>query len=300
VKNFIDDGFTYSVIPQFTLDLGGVYAYIGPPGYISNKSDSKNLLEIRPDANKNVKTSSDISFSIDILENSYITKNFKRSRYNYISFDYIERGDILLALSQKPQPQSILEDADVILNSRPTNSIKEYFYNRRGLDLNILGLASKSSGTASAKIDNLKFVETDMIPFFLLGTESRINQKVQTPLGAVAPFIDYGETEFAFLDLLEISETIFSPLQNPTVVVTPNNTVTYTTNEDIKGVGVGVSDFGIVGELTQGVSVGGGLSVFNPGTEQQKGGGISYQDSTSALEQLNSAKSTNGTEGLSD
>jgi hypothetical protein len=116
----------------------------------------------------------------------------------------------------------------------------------------------------------------------------------------VAPFIDYGETEFAFLDLLEISETIFSPLQNPTVVVTPNNTVTYTTNEDIKGVGVGVSDFGIVGELTQGVSVGGGLSVFNPGTEQQKGGGISYQDSTSALEQLNSAKSTNGTEGLSD
>jgi hypothetical protein len=193
-----------------------------------------------------------------------------------------------------------LEAADVILNSRPTNSIKEYFYNRRGLDLNILGLASKSSGTASAKIDNLKFVETDMIPFFLLGTESRINQKVQTPLGAVAPFIDYGETEFAFLDLLEISETIFSPLQNPTVVVTPNNTVTYTTNEDIKGVGVGVSDFGIVGELTQGVSVGGGLSVFNPGTEQQKGGGISYQDSTSALEQLNSAKSTNGTEGLSD
>jgi hypothetical protein len=300
VKNFIDDGFTYSVIPQFTLDQGGICAYIGPPGYISNKSDSKNLLEIRPDANKNVKTSNDISFSIDILENSYITKNLKRYRYNYISFDYIERGDILLALSQKPQPQSILEDADVILNSRPTNSIKEYFYNRRGLDLNLLGFTTVSGGTASAKIDNLKFVETDMIPFFLLGTESRINQKVQTPLGAVAPFIDYGETEFAFLDLLEISETIFSPLQNPTVVVTPNNTVTYTTNEDIKGVGVGVSDFGIVGELTQGVSVGGGLSVFNPGTEQQKGGGISYQDSTSALEQLNSAKSTNGTEGLSD
>jgi hypothetical protein len=268
VKNFIDDGFTYSVIPQFTFSFGGGTLTVGPPGYISNKSDSKNLLEIRPDANKNVKSPFDLAFSIDILENSYITKNFKRSRYNYISFDYIERGDILLALSQKPQPQSILEDADVKLNSRPTNSIKEYFYNRRGLDLNILGLTTPTSGTASAKIDNLKFVETDMIPFFLLGTESRINQKVQTPLGAVAPFIDFGETEFAFLDLLEISETIFSPLQNPTVVVTPNNTVTYTAPGGIFGRVPGeeaLANVSISPGISPDLSVGGGSSVFNPG-----------------------------------
>ena len=119
-----------------------------------------------------------------------------------------------------------------------------------------------------AKIDNLKFVETDMIPFFLLGTESRINQKVQTPLGAVAPFIDFGETEFAFLDLLEISETIFSPLQNPTVVVTPNNTVTYTAPGGIKASIPGeeaLADVGIAPGISPDLSVGGGSSVFNPG-----------------------------------
>jgi hypothetical protein len=64
-------------------------------------------------------------------------------------------------------------------------------------------------GTNSTIIDNLKFVQTNSIPFIFLGTESRITQKVQVPLGSVAPPIDYNDSNFSLIDSLIITETAF-------------------------------------------------------------------------------------------
>jgi hypothetical protein len=108
------------------------------------------------------------------------------------------------------------------LTDRGITKVKEYFYNKRGLELSYFNFFP-AFGTQSTKIDNLKFVETDMIPFFLLGTESRINQKVVIPLGAVSPFIDFKDDDTNFLDSIVITETIFTPLENPQIVVTPGS-----------------------------------------------------------------------------
>ena len=188
-------------------------------------------MEIRPDPKNwpgNV-------IHCDVLDNTYVTNNFKPNRYNYISFDYITTGSASLFFSVYPplgeiKAPGIVPKTQLNLGKRGVTKIKDYFYNKRGLKLNYVNFIDSSNvgffpdfGTYSTKIDNLKFVETDMIPFFLLGTESRINQKVAIPLGAVSPFIDFRDYETSFLDLLVISETIFTPLQNPSVVVTPGS-----------------------------------------------------------------------------
>ena len=105
-----------------------------------------------------------------------------------------------------------------ILN-RPTANIKEYFYNKIGLKLIptifIVGLTQ-----SSIKLGSLKMVETDAIPFFLLGTESRVNRSIQAPFGSSAPFIDYSNSEFSLIDSIIVTETIFETFENP------NNTIT--------------------------------------------------------------------------
>jgi len=53
-------------------------------------------------------------------------------------------------------------------------------------------------------IDNLKFYETNMIPFFKYFEEGNINKGVQIPFQGVSPFIDYSNTNFNFIDNISI------------------------------------------------------------------------------------------------
>lgn len=62
----------------------------------------------------------------------------------------------------------------------------EYFFNKRDLMLSLKGTGLYGSGTASVVIDNLKFYEIDMIPFFQYFKLNNINKGVQIPNG-----IDY-------------------------------------------------------------------------------------------------------------
>jgi len=64
----------------------------------------------------------------------------------------------------------------------------DYFYNKTNLSMHFRG-----SGTSSSTfvIDNLKYYEVDMIPFFQYFTPQNINYSVQIPYSAVAPTIDY-------------------------------------------------------------------------------------------------------------
>jgi hypothetical protein len=231
LKNFITDGFTYGTLEAYKIS-GPPGSKYEAPGYISNTTEGNlGVLEIRPDS-KN--WSGDV-IHCDVLDNTYVTNNFKPNRYNYITFDYITTGSASLFFSVLPpigeiKSTGIVPKTQLNLATRGVTKIKDYFYNKRGLKLNYVNFIDESNlgfypgfGTYSTKIDNLKFVETDMIPFFLLGTESRINQKVVIPLGAVSPFIDFKDDDTNFLDSIVITETIFTPLENPQIVVTPGS-----------------------------------------------------------------------------
>ena len=235
LKNFITDGFTYGTLEAYK--FSDPPTTFEAPGYISNNTTGNlGVLEIKPNPkNRPIVPGGGGVIHSDVLDNTYVTNNFKSNRYNYITFDYITTGSASLFFSVYPPLGEIKSSTAIVpktqldLRKRGVTKIKDYFYNKRGLKLNYVNFIEGSGvfdalgfGTYSTtKIDNLKFVETDMIPFFLLGTESRINQKVAIPLGAVSPFIDFRDYETSFLDLLVISETIFTPLQNPSVVVTP-------------------------------------------------------------------------------
>ena len=67
----------------------------------------------------------------------------------------------------------------------------EYFFNKRDLMLSLKGSGYYGLGTASIVIDNLKFYETDMIPFFQYFTIENINKGVQIPNG-----IDYVKFDY--------------------------------------------------------------------------------------------------------
>jgi hypothetical protein len=62
----------------------------------------------------------------------------------------------------------------------------EYFFNKRDLMLSLKGSGFYGGYTASMIIDNLKFYEVDMIPFFQYFTYDNINKGIQIPNG-----IDY-------------------------------------------------------------------------------------------------------------
>jgi hypothetical protein len=91
----------------------------------------------------------------------------------------------------------------------------EYFFNKRNLGLTIRGGGLDGTDKTELIIDDLRFYEVDMIPFFQYLTEQNVNKSVQVPYQAVAPFIDYTDANFDFLDNVNlgfdsfiISETI--------------------------------------------------------------------------------------------
>lgn len=100
----------------------------------------------------------------------------------------------------------------------------EYFYNKPTLSMKVLGnddlgndfiVAADSEGSGAtgsmdglyqSKIimDNLKYYEIDMIPFFQYFTENNIYKGVSVPWQGIAPFIDYTNSNFSFIDNISI------------------------------------------------------------------------------------------------
>lgn len=106
----------------------------------------------------------------------------------------------------------------------------EYFYNKTSMSLNTLGSGTSGDGTFSSTIDNLKFYEIDMIPFFQYFIEDNIYNGVVVPYQGIAPFIDYTDSNFSFIDNINIGLSSISTQQS----FTP-----------ISGVGVGIGGGGI-------------------------------------------------------
>ena len=106
----------------------------------------------------------------------------------------------------------------------------QYFYNKKSLNLNlevftrfltfdttIQDIVAEPTILNDNSLDvifnNISFYEVDMIPFFnYYGTESSIDTRIKTPWFAVAPIIDYTDSNFDFLG--NVNLTIDSELVN--------------------------------------------------------------------------------------
>lgn len=87
-------------------------------------------------------------------------------------------------------------------------TVREYFYNRPGLDLGFWNFNTQYTDNEIIKVhevDNVKFYEVDMIPFFQYTTEDYINKQIQAPLSGIAPIIDYTDENFNFVGNIQIS-----------------------------------------------------------------------------------------------
>lgn len=103
------------------------------------------------------------------------------------SFSNINQTNIVRNGKTYNTAMSYLPISENINHLETPNKTKiEYFFNKRDLMLSLKGSGYYGLGTASIVIDNLKFYETDMIPFFQYFTMDNINKGVQIPNG-----IDY-------------------------------------------------------------------------------------------------------------
>ncbi len=164
-------------------------------------------------------------WSLDMLPSTLTGSSYRVKPWDYLGFTYSEPlGDVLNFVNLQltvDKGNSVLPIGFLNTLNRPTLNVKEYFYNKRSLNL-ITSYFILGPTPSSIKLYNFKMVETDAIPFFLLGTQSRINNAIQAPLGSSAPFIDYSNSEFSLIDSIVVTETIFETLSNPVTVVTGN------------------------------------------------------------------------------
>ena len=88
------------------------------------------------------------------------------------------------------------------INHLTTNKTRkyEYFFNKKDLSVYFRGNGVNGVNKSKFILDNLKFYEIDMVPFFQYFTYNNINISVQVPYQGIAPFIDYNDSNFSFID----------------------------------------------------------------------------------------------------
>ena len=84
--------------------------------------------------------------------------------------------------------------------STPNKSKIEYFYNKTNLSMFFRGNGLNGTNVSTITIDNLKLYEVDMIPFFQYFNIKNINKSVSVPYQAVAPNVEYAESDLTLLD----------------------------------------------------------------------------------------------------
>lgn len=143
-----------------------------------------------------------------ILGGTYKQQNIVSPLLHFDNLNYINRDfyypffNITDSVTVKASYLPINENVNHLLT--PNSKKVEYFYNKTNLSLNFRGSGWYGSSTASIIIDNLKYYEVDMIPFFQYFTKKNINFGIETPYQAISPFIDYSDANFDFLDNVSI------------------------------------------------------------------------------------------------
>jgi hypothetical protein len=167
--------------------------------------------------------------------------------FNFTNFSSLSSGDLIYGPTHAfPNPPT--SDYPSIANSvwssgldyKKTKSTRkvEYFYNRTSLDLGFMSLAYFSgqfgfTQSFNFEVDNIKFYEVDMIPFFQYTTPDFVNRSVQIPYQGIAPVIDYRDDDFSFVNSIQFgidsvilnqsNRTVTLPRIIPELIFTPDN-----------------------------------------------------------------------------
>jgi hypothetical protein len=244
LNNFFIDGWTYS--------FSGTFSLVSTPTAFTFSRTVDGTLDV---------LFADKAVSAFVLDNNNV--NIENKRYSIIEFDLVNyeapqiytTGGTLSETYLDYSPITffnypLISDNDGWTNQpgfpiqenvdyRYTTSTRkvEYFYNRSSIDLGVFGRSYyiqiddlsanilQSTGIR-IELDNIKFYEVDSIPFFQYTTEDYVNKSVQVPYQGSAPFIDYNNVNFSFVDNIVISLD--------SVQVSPSNT-TFVPSNSIGG-----------------------------------------------------------------
>jgi hypothetical protein len=219
VINTSPDGYTFSRTVDGTFKLENTYG--------------SNQLFILDNENITIEKNRYSAIEFDLV--SYNTSDVDYNPIDLFNIKNFTNNDFSYS-DKKAFPQS----GDVDYRNYSTKKI-EYFFNRFKLNLGILSKGWQeydSSGTtkieynngSTVELDNIKFYEIDMVPFFQYTTEDYVNQSVQVPYLGLAPYIDYSDTDFVFVDNIKISnDSIILDATNTTSVAIPVTPPIFTT-----------------------------------------------------------------------
>jgi len=79
------------------------------------------------------------------------------------------------------------EYENIYYNRIADKTKREYFFNKKQLQMFFLGNGSDGSSPTTFVVDNIKLYEVDMIPFFKYFGKSNINQGVVIPYQGTSP-----------------------------------------------------------------------------------------------------------------
>ncbi len=197
LDGFIQDGWTFSFSGEWSFLTPGLTSTLYP--YTFSRT-----------TNATLKYQSSELLSTMTFDNTNI--NIEKKRYSIIEFDLLD-SQIILFPSSPAQAYlfnwpffvdesgtfnyvNAFPDSTLPVTSRTPGTKKRfYFYNRQKLNLGLIGTLN-----AYYELDNIKFYEVDSIPFFSYTTEDYVNKQVQVPYQARAPFIDYNNLNFSFVE----------------------------------------------------------------------------------------------------
>ncbi len=164
-----------------------------------------------------------------ILE--YDVNYLQTGTYSTLQYNPVKNLDFIYLPDQPDGLRSnIIAFPDQTTKEGEIGTFTNYYYNRLNLDLGIINFSGytimdlqeyegdtityptgytidevyQPVGNSTVELDNIKFYEVDAIPFFKYTTEDYINKSIQIPLIGVAPFIDYSNENFSFVDSIRI------------------------------------------------------------------------------------------------
>jgi len=183
--SFVSQGWTFSGLGSYSI------------------SSNSETLEIKLDPNSHVVL--DISNPFNLSDFDGIVRNrdtsrILQNRYSLIEFDiFTYSGSASVNFDNLNNDLNYLPIKDNINYTEGDTGKKiEFFYNKRNLSMNLT-----ASTSSSIEIDNLKFYEVDMVPFFKYFDEDVINKNIQIPLIGKSPYLPYNEfsnIDFFFID----------------------------------------------------------------------------------------------------
>ena len=145
------------------------------------------------------------------------------SEINIGSSTYGISGTISSIIKQNPRNKRTLWSGVDYTKITDTKK-REFFYNRPGLDLGLLAEQRDYFKDQIHELDNIKFYEVDMIPFFQYTTEEYVDSDIKIPYQGKAPFIDYTNTDSSFIESSGLDSI---DLQETTTTYVPTNIVPF-------------------------------------------------------------------------